>query len=220
MNADTQTHPGTAADPAPSPAAAAASTVATVTMDDLLARLELSRSRLRASFAPPAPAAQADGRRSFHPWRRARAWLRGTPWGGLLDPVVSALGHEVQQWWQRQTWRQSAELVKDAVADNVLPLVRRHPMAALLVTAAAGAALAGSGVWRWRTVRRSASHLARQVRHVCLGQLASPALQSLLLAALLSLLAPKRERQPKAEPSATNGPRTEPVEPGAQPAPS
>lgn len=168
---------------------------APATIQQALARLELSRERLRLAFKPlPVPA--PGGESAFlHPIRRARAWLRTTPWGGLLDPALGAAGEEVKRWWEGQAWRQSAVLLKDSVSSELLPLVRRHPIAAVLITALAGAALARSGVWRWRPVRRSAWQIGSRVRHVFMNQIANPAIQSVLLAVLVSYLTPKRHTE-------------------------
>ena len=165
-----------------------------MTIEHALARLERSRTRLRESLAPavPSPASKESGF-SFHPVQKARAWLRSTPWGGLLDPVVSAVSDELLHWWQRQSWRQSAVLVKDALSTELSPLVRRYPIAAVLVTAGAAAVFVGSGVWRWRTVRRSAGQLGSQLRRVFVRQLTNPAVLSVLLGAVVSYLAPKRQ---------------------------
>ncbi len=205
MNGATLNHEAAATGRGPTAAAPAA---AVVTLDIALARLELSRSRLRDSFAP-APSPPAGSNRSFHPLRRARAWLRGTSWGGLLDPLLGTLGDELQRWWERQSWRQSAVIVKDAVSSEISPWVRRYPIAAVCITAAVGAALAGSGVWRWRTVRRSAAQLGTQLRRGLVSQLTSPTVQALLLAALASYLAPK-----PAGPGRT-APQADPPDPAA-----
>ena len=165
-----------------------------MTLEHALARLERSRTRLKESLTPTPPSlGSKESGFSFHPVRKARAWLRSTPWGGLLDPVVSAVSDELSHWWQRQSWRQSAVLVKDALSTELSPLVRRYPIAAVLVTAGAAAVFVGSGVWRWRTVRRSALQLGSQLRRVCVRQLTNPAVLSVLLGAVVSYLAPKRQ---------------------------
>jgi hypothetical protein len=69
----------------------------------------------------------------------------------------------------------------------------------VLVTAAAGALFAGSGVWRWRVIKRGLSQLGStlgtQLRQVGTSQLANPAIQGLLLSALVSFMAPRMNRQ-------------------------
>lgn len=176
--------------PAMSPAPAEMHGPATV--QAALARLEHSRERLRQVFKPPPAPAPGSESGFRHPVRRARAWLRKTPWGGLLDPALDAAGEELNRWWQGQAWRHPAGLLKDTFSSELVPLVRRHPLAAVLLTALAGAALARSGLWRWRPVRRSAGQIGSRVRRAFMNQIANPAIQSVLLAALVSYLTPKR----------------------------
>lgn len=158
-----------------------------------LGRLARSRARLQASLAPAPAADNATQAGGFHPLMRARAWLRKTPWGGLIDPVLSAASQELMHWWQRQPWRQSLVLARDTLSSELSPLVRRHPISAVLLTAAAAAALAGSGVWRWHTVRRSAWQLGSRMRRLAIDQISSPALLSVLLGAVISTIAAKRQ---------------------------
>jgi hypothetical protein len=185
-----------------------------LTMEAALARLDRSRERLRDSLTPAPVAPDAGAGHSFHPVRRARAWLRTTPWGGVLDPLLSAVGDELVNWWQRQSWRQSsklaAQLATDKFTAEVMPLVRRYPIAAVLLTAGAGAIVAGSGVWRWRTVRRSATQLGGQLKRVFFSQLSNPALQSMLLAAVVSYLTPTRQAAGTAQASPHSQPAPHP----------
>jgi hypothetical protein len=182
-----------------------------VTLQQVLARLDESRESLRVALTPVAQPASDGKAHAFHPVRRVRAWLRTTPWGALLDPVFGTVSNELEKWWQGQSWRGAAVAAKDAVAAELVPLVRRYPIASVLVTAAAGALVAGSGVWRWRTLRRTAAQLAVQVKRMGVSQLTNPALQSLLLGALLSYFAPKRKAA-AANANAEPGPRQTGVE--------
>lgn len=176
------------------------------TIEHALSRLTLSRERLRESLTPAAPRANSEDKGGFHPLRRARAWLIGTPWGGFLDPVVTALSDEVSHWWHRQAWRHSVLVVKDTLSSELTPMVRRHPLTAVLVMAAAGAMVAASGVWRWRTVRRSTWQLGTRIRRALVGQLSKPAVLSVILGALVSTLASRR-----ATPSAAKAPSSSPA---------
>jgi hypothetical protein len=193
------------------PLEAPLATANVVTIEQALLRLDLSRARLLESLRPqPSPPADA-GSRSFHPLRRARAWLRATPWGGVLDPVLTAVSEELVTWWDRQSWRHSALMAKNTMAAELLPVVRRYPIAAVLLTAAAGAIVAGSGVWRWRTVRRSAAQLGAQLRRVGISQLSNPALQSVVLGALVSYFTPQREPRAAKANAAADAPANEPA---------
>ena len=161
-------------------------------LEQALARLDQSRARLRVALRPePAPTAEAAGR-SFNPMRRARAWLRTKSWGTLLDPVVGAANQAVMDWWKRQPLVRSALLAQSTLSAELSPLVRRYPVPAVLLTAALGAIASRSGLWRWRTVRRSGLLLALQLRRVLIAQLGSPAVQSLLLGAVVSYLAARK----------------------------
>ncbi len=158
------------------------------TMAQALARLNLSRQRLQESLKPP-PEEGNPG-----PLHKAREWLRGSSWGSVLDPILGAVGDDVMRWWGRQGWGDSALLAKNAVSAELGPLVKRYPIAAVLVTAAAGAAFASSGLWRWRAVKRGMSHLGLQLKGLGISQLSNPAVQGLVLSGLLSVLVPKRRK--------------------------
>ena len=183
------------------PAAAQEAATPANRLEQALARLDQSRARLRVALTPePAPAAETGGR-SFNPVRRARAWLRTKTWGTLLDPVLGAANQEVMDWWKRQPLVRSALLAQSTLSAELSPLVRRYPIPAVLLTAALGAIAARSGVWRWRTVRRSGLLLALQLRRVIIAQLGSPAVQSLLLGAVVSYLAARTApAEPEPEP--------------------
>ncbi len=168
-------------------------------MTQALARLERSRVNLRQALTPTLPAQGTSPGWSSKLIDWARAWLRGTPWGAVAEPLVGAVHDTFSGWWTRQPWRQSALQARDTLSAELSPWVRRHPIAAIAVAAIAGGAVAASGVWRWRTVRRSAMHLAAQLRRSVAGQLGNPAVQSVLLGAVLSYLA-ARKQPPRTDP--------------------
>lgn len=171
-------------------------------MTQALARLEQSRANLRHALTPAPPAPDTLPAWSFKLAEHARTWLLGTPWGALLEPLVGAVSETFSDWWTRQSWRESVLQARDALSAELSPWVRRHPLAAIAVSTIAGAAVAASGVWRWRTLRRSALHLAAQLRRTVTGQLGSPAMQSVLLGALLSWLAARKPPDRPAPPQA------------------
>ena len=194
------------------PSRRASATPALQPLQRALGRLELSRARLHTALAPATPAGDAAGAVPWPLLGRARAWLLSTPWGSLLEPVVSTVGQESLRWWRRQPWQQAVVQAGHALQAELSPLVRRHPLAAVLVTATAGAIVAGSGVWRWHTVRRSALHLGLRLRRAFISQISSPAVQSLMLGALVSFLATRRPAagpatHPAAEAQAPNAER-------------
>lgn len=180
--------------PIDTPPAAAPEVVAPGTrIDEALVRLGRSRARLQIAFTPESPPTAGAATRSFGLIRRARAWLRAQPLGTLLDPIVGAANQAVMDWWKRQPVVRSALLAKSTLSAEFYPLVRRYPIPAVLLTAALGAFAVRSGVWRWRAVRRSSLMLASQLRRILVGQLGSPAVQSLLLGAVVSYLAARKK---------------------------
>lgn len=176
-------------------------------IDQALARLDRSRSQLRLALTPERPPAPEAEGRSFRPVRWVLAWLHTKPWGTLVEPIVEAANQAVMDWWKRQPLIRSALLARSTLSVELSPLVRRYPVPAVLLTAALGAIVARSGVWRWRALRRSGLMLTSQLRRVLISQLGSPAMQSLLLGAVISYLAARK---------AAPGPVTEPTDgPGA-----
>jgi hypothetical protein len=113
---------------------------------EALARIEASRTRLILALSPeepphregaPAPGANAAGASGL-PAASLAARVRRYGVGLGLFSVAQALA---RRWWRRQPWHVPAELVASAVAQQVNPVVRRHPWAALAAGAAVGAAL-------------------------------------------------------------------------------
>lgn len=131
--------------PAPTPRSAA------------LARLAASRQRLRNHLIPPPPVRYRplDGR----PGARS-VWLKGLvtgPWRYLRDklrgnPLGEAVVDGISQWWIRHPLRDAAETVaSEAQAEwqrKGAPLVRRHPIASVLLAGLAGSALVAARPWR------------------------------------------------------------------------
>lgn len=113
---------------------------------EALARIEASRTRLILAMSPeepslregtPAPAAGAPGASGF-PAASFAARMRRY---GVGIGLFSAGQTLARRWWRRQPWHVPAELVASAVAQQVNPVVRRHPWVALAAGAAVGAAL-------------------------------------------------------------------------------
>ncbi|MGS5088924.1 hypothetical protein ACVC7V_20770 [Hydrogenophaga sp. A37] len=112
-----------------------------------LARIEASRTRLILALLPeepapheqaPTPGTGAAGARGFPAASLAARMRRDGAGLGLFSAGQTL----VRRWWRRQPWHGPAELVASAVAQQVNPVVRRHPWAALAVGAAAGMVLA------------------------------------------------------------------------------
>ena len=171
-----------------------------------VARIEQSRTQLRVALAPPAAATPGSTAWPLNTLGSVRTWLRASAWGVVLDPLVDVLGRSLAGWWRGQAWREAGLQVKDTFTAELSPLVRRHPIASIAITAIAGAALAASGVWRWRTVRRTSLQLALRMRRALVSQVGSPAVQSMVLGALVSYLAARRQAPPPAASQPENKP--------------
>lgn len=110
-----------------------------------LARIEASRARLILALSPeppdagtaPSPGPGTHGASGFPAASFAARMRRHGVGIGLL----SAARTLARRWWRRQPWHVPAELVASAVSQQVNPLVRRHPWAALAAGAAVGAVL-------------------------------------------------------------------------------
>jgi hypothetical protein len=69
----------------------------------------------------------------------------------VVDLALGAL----QSWWSTAPWRQAVNGARQNLETTVVPLVRRHPWAAMGVAAAAGAVVMTLRPWRWVPVRGS-----------------------------------------------------------------
>jgi len=169
-----------AATPAPTPAA---STDPAARLQQALARLDATRGALRlALITPPDPPAGAGSARALADplrrlWRRLRRAARQTPAAVLLTDAV-------QGWWQRHPWRPAGSLL----CRQVQPALRRHPLVAAALAAAAGATLAGLRPWRWPAVHRQLHPLPGRLLHWLLQQAGSAPVQAALASLLLMAL--------------------------------
>ena len=174
----------------PTTAAAALSAAPLTPLDAALARLAASRARLRAELSPPPDGApgrfdgQGQAQAGRWPTSLAALWRRGRralqAW-----PVADLAAALLQDWWQRHPWRGTAEELAEAARHAVLPLVRRHPLSALLGATALGALLVVARAWRWPALRPARPAPARSAGHWLAAQLAKPAVQTALLSALM-----------------------------------
>jgi hypothetical protein len=160
-------------------------------------RLERSRQRLRQQLLPPPDDAGAQGHGAVP--RRWRAWLRAGPLRPLLralDPWLGGARRTAQRWWRRHPWRPSLELVGGSLHRELTPWVRRHPIGAVGLGAAAGAALVVAAPWRAASVRHALQRSGARVRRWAWHQLTSPAVQTLVAGALTSWLATQAQTAP------------------------
>jgi hypothetical protein len=97
-------------------------------------------------------------------------------------------------------------LLKEALQGEVTPLVRRHPVISVAVGAAIGAGLVAGGVLRRGTVRRSVASTGRLARRWLIGELTSPALQTVVIGAITTLPASRLHARDAAVPAAQQHP--------------
>jgi hypothetical protein len=121
-----------------------------------LQRLALSRARLHtALLPPPEPAEAAEAPGGTSPGRLLRRLWRQLRRAGRNSPVVDLALGALQAWWFTRPWRPAVDGVRQNLETTVVPLVRRHPWAAVGVAAAAGALVMSLRPWRWVAVRGS-----------------------------------------------------------------
>lgn len=121
---------------------------------------------------------------------------------GLPRAVWRTARALARRWWTRQPWHASVELVAGTLADEVKPVVRRHPWASLAVAAAVGGALVMARPWVAHTLRRQTRDLPHRVGRMLWQQLAQAPVQLALLGALTACLKDRgQDRNPPPSPS-------------------
>ena len=208
--------PGTLPDASPTPVEAA------------LAGLAVSRQRLRLALKPPADieegAVDAQGRPQAGAWPLSLAgwWRRGRralqAW-----PVADLAAGLLQDWWQHHPWRNTGQQLAETARQAALPLVRRHPLSALLAAVALGATLVAGRAWCWPAVRAIRPAATRGGRRWLVAQLTNPAVQTALISTVMlvvkQLSAQRATAAPTAAPTATPAASPSPA-PMPSPAPS
>lgn len=182
-------------------------------VEQALARLQASRLQLRHALVPAARS-EAAGNAGASPLpRRLRALLRCWRQRLRQSPVAATLMGSAQAWWWQQPWREPAEAAAAELRGAIGPVVRRHPVAAVLLAGVAGAALMAWRPWRWPVVARQFSPLPRRVGRWLMAQFAQPAVQSVLGGLLMSWLGraanappPSPSPSPPAAPAAPEPP--------------
>lgn len=178
-----------------------------------LARLTESRARLRAQILPGpaqglgAPEGHGPGLRTW--WRFLRRQLGRTPMG-------QAVWSWAQAWWRRQPLATAAELGAAELRATVLPVVRRHPVAALAGAALLGGALVASRRRLWAWAGRRAGAWRGSLGAWVWRQARDPAAQLLLMSWIQQMAAPRPAADAQA--AGTSPPAPEPAAPSAPPA--
>lgn len=100
-------------------------------------RLAASRERMRLALLAATPKRGESG--------AGIDWLAGLQSIPGVGVVIAAL----RSWWAQHPMRATAMLSAEAAQAVLQPLAQRHPLALVLLAAAAGAALARTRPWRW-----------------------------------------------------------------------
>lgn len=171
--------------------------------------LQNSRAALRGEMLPAPDEGAGKGPASgdsLHRWWRR---LRRLPAGRWLRQAAG-------DWWQAHPWRPLGDTLAGEARHQVLPLVRRHPWAAVGVAAAAGAAVVALRPWRWHwldaRVRQAPSAASRWLLRQATSAPVQTALASLVLwasqrpPASSAPIAPSAPSAPSAPPRSTTAP--------------
>ena len=189
-----------------------------------VARIEMSRSALVVCLAPDPPkrrgktagaagetGADVDPNLSLLDTLKARIERNGLIQGSWRTARTLA-----RRWWTRQPWHSSVDLVVSTLAHEARPLIRNHPLAALALGAALGAALVGvaSAVrpWAMHQMRGNGSATwGGRVSNLVWSQLSSAPMQMALAGALTAWLADQgmRRRAESAQRSDASAPPSE-----------
>jgi hypothetical protein len=143
--------------------------------DLALQRLEASRASIDAELmkmqSPDEPAPRTGGPSS--------GWPFAMP---LFDTATRAL----RLWWRRHPARPVVDIASDAGAQALEPLVRTHPLAAVALAMAAGAAMVVWRPWRSRVTAAVWAGLGAQLTAGLVKSMLNPGTLSALLGSLAS----------------------------------
>ena len=171
--------------------------------DAALQRLAATRARLRQGLIPSyASDAPATGQPFTIP-RRLRALWRSLRRGLRGSPVAAVAMTALQDWWQGHPWRATGELVAEELHASLTPVVRRHPIATVLVSGAIGLAVMTAKPWRWPYVKRQLQPMPGRLTRWLFHQLGQAPGQALLSGLLFMLArhAPAPSPSPSPSPS-------------------
>ncbi len=176
-------------------------------VQEALAAMQASRTVLRAELIPVSEQTRHAGNGKASAWERSwRRWRRiGSRW-----PMVAAAGEAAQHWWRSHPWHDTGSLVSEGFQQHAVPMVRRHPWAALGLAAGLGAVLVAARPWHWPLVGHQLQATPRRLGRWALQQLASAPMQ----AALASLLWMAVQRTDAGTPNAASA-EPAPADPAA-----
>ena len=166
-------------------------------------RLAASRLRLRRQLLPHADADAGGPQKPFSIPRRLRALWRTLRRGLHGSPVATVALTALQEWWQGHPWRATGELVAEELHATLTPVVRRHPVAAMVLSGAIGLAIVKGKPWRWPFVHRHLQPLPGRITRWLFDQLGAAPGQALLSALLVMLARQSHARADEAPPDKT-----------------
>ena len=161
-------------------------------------RLTASRAVLLGVLSPDTgdDAGSREGR-ARSPWRRWQRQLRR--W-----PVVGLALQALRLRWQQHPLHAPLEALLDESRQQVLPLLRRHPVATVALAAAAGAGLVLLRPWRQTWLIDPMRHLPGRAARWMLQQLGEAPMQAAL--ASLFMMATATASRPAPEPPISDSP--------------
>ena len=169
-----------------------------------LQRLAASRGKLQLALMPPPEPDESDDTAgssgSTAPGRLLRKLWRQLRSAGRKSTVVDLALGALQSWWSTHPWRPAVNVVRLDLDATLVPLVRRHPWAAVGVAAAAGAVVVGLRPWRWAPLRGSRASWQAGLTAKLLRQAAHLPWEA-VLAALMATLATAQARRASAPPA-------------------
>lgn len=181
-----------------------------------LARLDASRTLLIQRLYPApsersAPAAAGDAGVAGLVASLMNALMARAQRDGLTRAAWRTARALARRWWTRQPWHTSVELVAGTLADELKPVVRRHPWVSLAAAAAVGGALVMARPWVAHTLRRQTRDLPHRVGRLLWHELAQVPVQLALIGALSAWLKDRNQPPPTAPtptpaPPPTDGP--------------
>jgi hypothetical protein len=162
--------------------------------DLALQRLADTRAQLKREMQGPGPLGRMEkaGVRLAGRWRAqwltrlAGLWRYGRQRARHTPTLVLALG-AVEHWWHQHPWRAPCEMALSELETQLKPLVRRHPLATLVLSAAVGASLVAGRPWRWPWVSQQLQPLPRRAVGWVVAELRRLPLQALVTSALLAM---------------------------------
>jgi hypothetical protein len=144
-----------------------------MTTNPALQRLEASRASIHAEL-----------KKMQSPEEAAPRSDEASPGWPFSVPLFATATRALRLWWRRHPARPVVDIASDAGAQALTPLVRRHPVAALALAMAAGAAMVVWRPWRSRVTAAVWAGLGAQLTSGLVSSILNPGTLSSLLGSL------------------------------------